>query len=485
MHDTTATHHRSHAAARRGSALLLAMAMVVTLAAMAVTLTTITINRTQEQTRRQNEVRLLVATESGAHETMDWMQSNPNSIKVLPAHPEVILGVGLTKIVDGNVITLTPEEKLERQYELVKALPASRKIVSTTQPTSNRIFNALTMSNGATAPGQLANMRNGCTVEAIIVCLKQTEPANSWPDGFEKFLVFVTATQGSIATDATSYRRRRVATVVSTSTMKVFKQTMYAFDGYQFMGSASTDSWPGPPALPTPANNTRNGDIVSGNVVTRRGGATVSGDIISNKSIELPTLTYDPPAGAINLGSISAPRVLNGPTVVRATQMTTAGELTITGSGDVELYVDGPINTKKIIMAAGSTARLIIRQSDYNIGLGDSQFDLNGGAIIGDIGGGGVSPDPSRVMLLSNYSGNMRWNGNGQMSAVVFAPYANMSINGTFNMWGSVVSRAFDGRVNGNFKFHYDDSLANLSLPLAPQLTAAGWHSVNLGIHQD
>jgi hypothetical protein len=50
--------------------------------------------------------------------------------------------------------------------------------------------------------------------------------------------------------------------------------------------------------------------------------------------------------------------------------------------------------------------------------------------------------------------------GNGALSAAVYAPNADVRINGNGDVMGAVVGRTIE--LTGNAAFHYDESLADL-----------------------
>lgn len=486
---------------RSGNALIMAMGAIVVLLGLAISLSDLTVGRFGEQVSRQDQVELMAAAESAANEAIEWMRTNTTFIKVMPAHPEVVQVSGSAE-----------PRSAQQQYEFLATLPAGHLIDSEALPSgSSAMFPGIAQSSGGTVIGCGDHQRNGARVRARIICLKQTESGNQWPDGFEKFLVFATAEQGDQQRSASRYRRARVQAVVSTSSTKVFKQAFYARQKYTCTGNMKTKSWAGNGATVT--TSTHNGDVSSGDQVVVAGSATIDGDRCDNVNLALPPVVYAPAAGATSLGVVSSPITITGGTNYRATSL--GAGVTVSGSGPITLWVDGAINLSNIRWATGSTAKVTIIQSPNSSG--SPTLDVHGGDRIGYLGtttgllgpsrrwmlpvdvlaaamlaansnsnagggsgGGGGSttyaPIPSRLMIISGYKGDFTINGNGEVAAVIYAPYANVKMNGTGVLFGAVIADAFNSKVNGTFDFWYDDTLGSLSLPLDPQFSATAWN---------
>jgi hypothetical protein len=510
----------------------MAFTIVMILAALAATLSLTTIGRSNQQTIRQNEVRLLAAVETATAETLDWMHSNPALLKALATngsgrqHPELV-------VIGGQTLPWYDQwEKLANPYPGSKNIPAGMshtipQVSLGSQITSadvldsanlpggvNPMFPVITMATTPTAttvPGQSAGLRNNCAVRSWIVCLTGTGPAPAqWPDGHEKFLVFTTAVVGDLKNDPNHYERRMVQAVISTSPTKVFNQCMYAESGYTVTGSAGTDSWAGPGttystasgAISTWPADRQKGDISSGGSITVGGAAKIAGKVTPNTQVPLPQLVYSVPAGYSEKNAITSSTTLStvpggnandpisGQRITAYHASTVTGNLTIDasgGSGTVYLYVDGPINFNTLTFNPKSTTttsqtdpKLVIVQNNYDPSLGPTAFTPNNYGDVTQIGNGN-NPDfvanPERLTIMSNYASDISMNANGQMAAVIFAPYANIKMKGTFNFFGSIIADSFDSRVNGTFNFHYDNNLGNIALPVAPQITASGWNT--------
>jgi hypothetical protein len=445
---------------RRGTALMMALVIVSILAGMSVSLTTLALSRFSEQERRQSEVELLAAAESAANEAMDWLHSySDDSLKLMT----------VTSYPGSTGASWPAALNSESMPASMSAIPQMFPVLGTsTNPNYEH----------------RAKYRNNCKVSCRVICLRQTLlGVTKWPDGNEKFVVFATAESGNLATNPERYRRVRVEAVIGTSTDHIFTRAMYGRNSYDVGGTAGTDSYIGPGAYT--GVSTHHGDIASGGTISMSGSATIDGARQNNIKMTLPILTYSPTPAASS-GTITGDITLYGGNNYHytAVNMSSSDEIYVRGSGVATLYVDTYIKVKHIeypaVNADGTpnTARLVIKQNNYTPATGDTEFDLNGGAVIGDLN------NTQRLIFQSNYTGEMKLNGNGKFSGVIYAPYVDLKMNGTFNLYGSIVAEGFSGSVNGTFNFHYDESLASLSLGIPPVLTAEGWNIRALSINQ-
>lgn len=463
---------------RTANALIMALGAITILAGLAISLSDLTVGRFQEQISRRDQVLLMAGAESAANEAIDWMRSQSSTVlKTMPAHPEVVQAVGAT----------TPRSA-QQQYEFLATLPATDVVDSAALSASlPAMLPALPMTSGAQIPGCGSNMRSGAGVQIKIVCIKQTEAGNTWPDGFEKFLVFATATQGDTDKQASKYRRARVEAVISTSSAKVFKQAFFARQKYTVTGNMSAHSWAGNGAAITPktAVTSGNGQASSGDTVTTGGSAAVD-KIKNDVNMALPPVVYSPAAGASALGNVTTTTTLAGGTNYRATNVT--GDLKISGSGTISLWVDNAFSLSNITWNAGATADVIIYQSPNATAA--SGLDIKANNSIGYLqksgsgAGASYAPVPSKLMIISGFKGDWSMNGNGEFSGLIYAPYANVKMNGTASLFGAIISDSFDSKVNGTFNFWYDDTVGQISLPLDPQLSASGWNQYYPGFAQ-
>jgi hypothetical protein len=414
--------------------------LILVLASAATILTTVTLARFEEQDRRADEVVLMATAESAFNEAYDYFQTDATR---------------LPTVIDEPVTYDGADE-------------------------DSPIFSAAVPHN---------NLR-----VSVTVTLLEDLDTSIWGDESYRFAATATAggEKGTAEHWAEDYRRRVVEAIIRPTEEEVLQQCMFAILGYEFKGSAQTDSYDSSTAPYTvpPDQSYLNsaGDISSGaSVVCSNGG--VHGDVISNVDLYLPIMNFDPPAGAIAVetsgGVIDDDYTFTAPGTYTTNGLEMGGVLRVEGGGVVKLYVNGPCVVDAELQFDSLDSKFILYQNDY-IG---SDTSLNGNDDLGTIvpvAGGDATQlaRPEQFRWISNYTGEIRLNGNASISAVVVAPYATFNMNGTFDFYGALIAGSFDDQVNGNFSFHYDESLAGLGLGLEPRLQVAGWRSYNLSYDQ-
>jgi hypothetical protein len=137
---------------------------------------------------------------------------------------------------------------------------------------------------------------------------------------------------------------------------------------------------------------------------------------------------------------------------------------TPTTSADAILVVDGDITLNafaKIIIHPGSSLKAYIG-GNWNM-IGQSASIVNGTT--------SVPANPDRCQIFgtrttAQISANQlqSWNFNGNasshISAAIYAPYANIDMQGSGQAYGAMIGNTFT--LSGQGKFHQDESLANL-----------------------
>lgn len=281
---------------------------------------------------------------------------------------------------------------------------------------------------------------------------------------------------GPLSVDTTTTIKARAFV---TGNAHPFVRGLFAIEGYDFTGNATTDSWNSDsngdgvadtpyvkPASYTVGGPHSHGDIGSNGVLGPGCYDTnkVHGQATANANVAVPTVVYTPPASgytalSVITGNLTITGTGTGSTIYRTPSVAQKNKhaLTITGTGTVVLYVDGAFHVGDVVFAAGSTAKFIVYQNDVS-GKGCS---FNAKNIIGD------PNDPGRFLFVTAFSGTgsneLSLNGGAQFGGVVLAPYAGIKFNGTSDLFGSFFAKNFSGVVNGNFKFHYDEALAGLA----------------------
>jgi hypothetical protein len=163
----------------------------------------------------------------------------------------------------------------------------------------------------------------------------------------------------------------------------------------------------------------------------------------------------------------------------------------VISSGDY--YYDGTLSGNTIVVGQ---ARLVL-PNGLNMSGHDSITIANGGSLVTYVGGstlslsgnssgnisdGGVInqgyPANFKVFASSTVT-NVAFNGNGEFSGVLVAPYANVTMNG-----GGSANNDFMGALlvnsvvmNGHFNFHYDEALARD--PTWGRLLITSWDEIS------
>jgi hypothetical protein len=307
--------------------------------------------------------------------------------------------------------------------------------------------------------------------------------------------------------DVNRYRRRRVEAIFIRYPSSYFKQAMFARNGFEYKGAATTDSWnsgDGTSAYGSTAHGS-NGDLSSEGLVVVQKPENVQGDANSYVKLPIPPLNYQVPGGATSLGAYAT--VKNSPptwgafgttSVFHATSFTVKAEtINITPGAKVDIYVDTflRLETDWVIPMSPDPAKpteVRIFQNDYDSALGGTS--INGNITLG------CTQRPRSFQIYSLYDGresgvadqtpwDWSMNGTAVFGGTVFAPYLSMKLNGGADMYGSIICESFRdnnelGKVNGSFSFHYDESLGDIPLPFPPTLVVVGWRSLDLGLNR-
>ncbi len=139
----------------------------------------------------------------------------------------------------------------------------------------------------------------------------------------------------------------------------------------------------------------------------------------------------------------------------RCPAITLSGSDTLTILGDVTLVLTAPSGTSalsmtgnaKIIVPSGSRLTLYA-EGDLKIA-GKGLANANVQPLTCQIWGTNTSVGGQAIHIA----------GNGDLRSIVYAPNANVAINGNGNVMGSVVANQIT--LTGNAAFHYDESLSN------------------------
>jgi len=440
---------------RRGSAMVAATLLVIILASAGVAMITTAVGHNEEQGHRRDEIVLLAAAESAFNAAYDYAQRNSQMCTHSGGH---------ALMRNGNCFAGGAEA-----------------------------FAPVALSQANLLEGGLtATAFNNATISATVTLLNDVDPTK-WGD--ETYHIKAEAVIGDFAKDPQHSRRRFVEAVIRPpvpGTSTLFANAMYAMEGYRFFGSGTTDSYDSSAGAYNSAVHGDQGDIASENWLTVDNLANLNGGTATeNLKVDLPLIDYTAPPGATKVSTggayangIAADYTFAGPGTYQCASLDLQNVLlTIPVGGTVTLYVDGPITFFKgrvLFLGDDSSAaqrcRLRIYQQDYVGGA----TSINGNTNIGELSDG-RSSRPRQLQVYSDYSGDISLNGTAQVSMVLFAPKATVShMNGTFDFLGSILTKSFDGAVNGNFNFVYDTSLGapdpdDFQLP--PVLRIVGWRT--------
>ena len=449
--------HQIPSPTRRGSAMMTVVVMLIVLGGLSVVMTNVAVMGVQESTNRYNQVALLMSAESAVNAAISDLQQNYED--------------RISTVLDADGKEYVPNLSLYGSDEI-----------------------------------------NGATCDALIERI-YTNPMD--PD-LITFKVTATATTGDPA-DANNYRRTRVEATIQPAPQEIFKQAMFALEGYDFMGSATTDSWNSDPSASGGGSYGDAGTSITGNGDLSSEGdinanlSNVGGQVFDNQEFPLPLFDYNDEVSGIAYtstvlddtyvalngtavsGSVSNLTLTTGKYRFEEIRMSSKSQIEV--DGKVEIYVDGLVDWAKaeLLYLNSPDTTVRIYQGSYPGSDGDSNWTLNGNSVLGD--GRETSPGvwdvhPSNLIILSNFDGYIKMNGTGTFAGVFFAPAATAQYGGNFDYFGSMIARRYDtgtsggtgqGKVNGNFRFHYDDSLGALDLDLDARLLMQGWRSFNLG----
>ena len=92
----------------------------------------------------------------------------------------------------------------------------------------------------------------------------------------------------------------------------------------------------------------------------------------------------------------------------------------------------------------------------------DGNIDLNGGTVINNAGSG--TPDQFQIYSSGGPDTMVKINGGAGYAGTVYAPTAQVQLNGNGDFFGAMVGGSID--VTGNGEFHYDEALGSVG-PIA------------------
>ena len=451
---------------RRGSALLVATAVLIILASIATVLSDTTVSGLKQEVHRTNDLRLAMSSESACNIGLDYLQRNDD-----------LLGLDMTpaeKLV--NLPTLSDLENGTNGTDISDDLPVAE--------ISGMRLKVLWCYMGQRAVRKI-------TVDGMprleVVAIGTADSMTQ-----DVYYLRAHATVGDASTGDT-WRTRRVETLFVPYPTNVFVRAMFAHRGYVFKGAATTDSWnsaDGTVAYADQVIKGEKGDLGSEGDIYVQKPDNVKGSINDFINFPLPPVDFDEGVAT------GVPSALEDSTILttgeyRYDYIKLDESTPVTIKGKVTIYVDGPVSiaaaSPVFVYDPPDTSRLTLIQKDYDPA--DPRWDdletemkFNGNDIVGS------KDNPQQFLYMSQYSGQITMNGNGQFGGALYFPNATFKLNGTFGFYGSIIADTFattlldegeQGKVLGTFDFHYDEALANLRLPLPPRIGVVGWFTSN------
>ncbi len=456
---------------RSGSALVISTFLIVLLLGLSLSLIELAVGNLKSSERRKDDIALTVSTETVANLSLNYLQNLPDLEDQLNQAKVRATPVNITTSIQSNVVVD----------------PSGSDTLNGTVPASYWKF------VGTVAVPIYGKIQNQ-DVYQISAIGAVGGPTALWnPDGTQNAIQY-----------ADRYRRRRVEALFTPFPSSILKQALFSRRGYEYMGNASTDSWnsgAGSVDYSVVASHGHQGDLSSEGDIIVRSSANVNGAVCSNIKVPIPAFTYSPPGTAIPLGVLSnATLGVSAPPPGMPTAMNYRATAIALGNRDtivipayskVTIYVDTYISLKNDLIVP-KTSSLTIIQNNYDSRLGLTT--INGNITVG------CPSNPSSFLFLSIFDGmipdatnplgfDFKLNGTAQFGGVMFAPFATFALSGSFDFYGSLIADSFKdttglGKVNGNFSFHYDESLTNMRLPFPPSLVIVGWRAFPLSMAQ-
>ena len=170
-------------------------------------------------------------------------------------------------------------------------------------------------------------------------------------------------------------------------------------------------------------------------------------------SADLPVVTA--PTDGTVIASVGASLGTTGQTTSwRCPALTLRGSQTLTILGNVTLVLTAA--TGKALDVTGNASIIVPAGSSLTL-------YAEGNVLIAGNGLGNANPQPVSCRLFGTGAAgagqSLQVAGNGALKAVVYAPNADVSINGNGDVMGAVVGQTIT--FTGEAKFHYDESLAH------------------------
>ncbi|TET34941.1 MAG: hypothetical protein E3J72_12460 [Planctomycetota bacterium] len=199
------------------------------------------------------------------------------------------------------------------------------------------------------------------------------------------------------------------------------------------------------------------GNATSGPNGTVTNGGYVYGDIYA----DTVDRTFDIPPYSTTLtseGALSGSTTINGGEH-RYDTVNIAGSNVVTITGNVTMYVDGDFKT------AGSGEFKLASGASLILYHGSGNFHIAGTGIVNE------DNAPTKLIIISSAKTAVdgaffHFNGQADFSGAVFAPGADIRVNGQTENYGSLVGRNITTSGSGKCIIHYDEALDGMNFNL-------------------
>ena len=482
----------------RGIALVMALFMTMIVSALAAGMAYVARTETLSSQSYTTMAHSRYAAESGLAAAANYLLSS-SYVTVMPGTPADAI---------GNYVTSTAPVTRNGQ----------EVVLSTVAGASNYPANAVVTAFETAASGTLT-VNNGSVTygaRARLLAMRQiTDSMSLVPITLQKWEVTgVGRRTGSGSSEV------EVTAIIERQTVPLYRYAAFATDpgcsALTFAGGATTKSYNSNAALTgggTPALNNTDGDVgtngnlaISGNPTTIKGtlstprtgvgscttsnvtAMTVLGNAtVSEGLVELPQVVeYPTPQPPSPMPPTTAVAMNAGFTCASFANCSVSGStVTLTPTSPTVPYVMGDVSVgpKDLVLNEGTYIFNSLKE------VGTAKVTANGNVIIkiagqNDtsplfLGGGSISNNtfrPAKLQIIYGGTGNLSITGGTETSALVYAPLANVSLNGNGNWYGAIVGGRMT--VPGSASIYYDINLSTTAQTAGnPVMSSFTWRT--------
>jgi hypothetical protein len=274
--------------------------------------------------------------------------------------------------------------------------------------------------------------------------------------------------------------QRNVQALVQLTTQSVFQGALLAQTSLDVSGNVVTDSYDSEVAPYDPLTAGDNGDI--GTNSTSPGAINISGSIAVNGDAMVGAGTSDPNSvlvvnggSAIITGTVAAQtQNLLFPPVSPPVGMDCSQDLTITNPSQDPVLPPGDYCYYNISVSGGGGLTIT--------GGGQVKIYITGAFSGSGHSTVGYEPDPTQFLMIMTASSTevtLQGDLTGTMEFYggIYAPTSAINIHGSAEVFGAVVASEID--ITGNAQVHYDESMADLDNPVGVyQTDLLSWQEI-------